>query len=155
MLHIGLISDTHDHFDALLPQRFAGVDRILHAGDIGSLEILARLEEIAPVTAVAGNCDGGLALPSIEWIQCAGSTVLLQHIVNPNAPSVEFLHMTQQAGVDIVVFGHTHRPFSKEQDGILFVNPGYAGKPRFHLPRSVAILSMNGRKPSVELLHLP
>jgi uncharacterized protein len=155
MWRVGLISDTHDYFDPLLPQCFDGVDHILHAGDIGSLAILNRLERIAPVTAVAGNCDPGLALPYAERIHLAQRTVYLQHILNPHALSEEWLRDIHQSGVRVVVFGHSHRAFCQELDGVLFANPGYAGKVRFHLPRSVAILSLDGPRAEIVFRALP
>jgi uncharacterized protein len=155
MWRLGLISDTHNYFDPLLPRCFEGVDRILHAGDIGSLDILARLEEIALVTAVAGNCDVDLALPFSQWIDLAPGGVYLRHVVDPQAPSEEWLRSSQSSRPRVVVFGHTHRPYYRDHDGIIFANPGYAGKARFHLPRSVAVLFLDGLKTRIEFHPLP
>jgi putative phosphoesterase len=138
---IGVISDTHDFFDPRIPELFAGVDHILHAGDIGMPRILHNLEEIAPVTAVSGNTDeAGWHYRETELVTLAGRKFLLHHIVNPNQLSDPLVDRLRRERPDVVVFGHTHKPFSQTLAGTLFFNPGYAGKSRFSMPRSVAIL---------------
>jgi len=141
MLKVGVISDTHNHFDPRIPQLFAGVDHILHGGDIGLPSIVLALEQIAPVTAVAGNTDDpGFHYRIAEVVELAGRKFLVQHIVNPQALDDTLKTRIARARADVVVFGHTHKPFSEIIDGIRFFNPGYAGKSRFGMERSVAIL---------------
>jgi uncharacterized protein len=139
-MRIGLISDTHNHFDARLPELFAGVERILHAGDIGHQAILDQLARIAPVTAVVGNTDSTLTLRDFEVVELAAKKFLLHHIVHPHAPSDILQQRFLREKPDVVVGGHTHRPEAVTIGQTLFLNPGYAGRQRFDQPRSVAVL---------------
>ena len=141
MFQIGLISDTHNYFDPRIPQLFAGVAHILHGGDIGLPAILLTLEQIAPVTAVAGNTDDpGFRYAQTAVVELAGRKFLAHHIVNPHALTDSLQARIARERPDVVVFGHTHKPFSEKIGGMLFFNPGYAGKSRFGMERSVAIL---------------
>jgi uncharacterized protein len=139
-MKIGVISDTHNHFDPKIPSLFAGVDRILHAGDIGLPWVIMELEEIAPVTAVLGNNDTGLPYRETEVVQVADRKFLLHHIIDVADPEEGVRRRIAKERPDVVVFGHTHKPFNWCYDGTLYFNPGYAGKPRFNLARTVAIL---------------
>jgi putative phosphoesterase len=141
-MRLGLISDTHGHLDPKVFDLFAGVDRILHAGDIGFPSLILELEAIAPVTAVLGNNDAGLDFKLTEIVEAAGRKVLIHHIVNPRAAGESIGERFRRARPDLVIFGHTHQPLHETHGGVLFVNPGYSGKPRFKLPRSVAIATI-------------
>lgn len=122
-------------------QLLAGVEHILHAGDIGRPKIILELEAIAPVTAVAGNTDDpGFNYPMTEKIELFGRKFLVHHIVNPHALTEDLGARIERERPDVVVFGHTHKRFSAVLDGTLFFNPGYAGKSRFGMERSLAIL---------------
>jgi putative phosphoesterase len=138
-MRIGLISDTHGFLDPRVSSIFRGVDHILHAGDIGPASLLDALEDIAPVTAVYGNTDEGLSVSETEVLQLADRKFLLHHIVDPRAPDDRLQRRLARDTPDIVVYGHTHRPLAETIDKITYWNPGYAGKQRFQLPRSVAI----------------
>jgi uncharacterized protein len=142
-LKIGVISDTHDFFDPQIPDIFKGVDHILHAGDVGMPWILLQLEDIAPVTAVLGNTDVGLHYKQTEIVHLAGRKFLVHHIVDVHNPSETLQKRIIREKPDVVVFGHTHKPLHQMIGGILYFNPGYAGKERFGHPRSVAILHCN------------
>ena len=149
-MRIGIISDTHDYFDPQIPRLFAGVEHILHAGDIGSTRILVELEQIAPVTAVSGNTDDpGFHYRLTQLVMLGGRKFLVHHIVNPLRPGDSIQERIAREQPDVVVFGHSHRPFCQKIAGRLFFNPGYAGKSRFGLPRSVALLhcSANSIRP--------
>jgi putative phosphoesterase len=138
---IGVISDTHDYFDPKIPGLLKGVEHILHAGDIGLPRILLQLEEIAPVTAVAGNTDDpAFRYNFTEVIKLAGRKFLIHHIVHPQDLGDPPKGRIVREKPDVVVFGHTHKPFHQTIDGILFFNPGYAGKSRFGMERTLAIL---------------
>lgn len=139
-MKIGVISDTHNYFDPRIAELFAGVDHILHAGDIGLPWIILQLEEIAPVTAVLGNNDEGLSFKETEVIELAHRKFLVHHIVDVHRPSETVQRCVTRERPDVVVFGHSHKPFNEVIGGVLYFNPGYAGKPRFGQPRSVAIL---------------
>ena len=140
-LKIGVISDTHDYLDPNALKLLQGVDYILHAGDIGRLKIILDLERIAPVTAVLGNTDDpDLRFPLTASVQLGRWKFLLHHIVNPRAPTEALADRIAKEQPHAVIFGHTHQAFRETLNGILFLNPGYAGKPRFGMPRSLMIL---------------
>jgi hypothetical protein len=154
-MRIGVISDTHGHFDPQLNEIFAGVDRILHAGDVGSLEVLPELRLLAPVTAVMGNVDyWEMGLRLTECVALSGRKFLLHHIVNPRQLGDELKASLAEHEPNVVVFGHSHLRFQETIGGVLFLNPGYAGKPRFNQPRSVAILRLDGPGLRCEFLAL-
>lgn len=138
-IRIGLISDTHGLLRPEAIRALQGVDRIIHAGDIGSPQILEQLGRIAPVVAVRGNNDQGAwadALPAAEMIEIGGVSLYVLHDLN------EFGNDSKTAGAQVIISGHSHRPSIKTQDGILFVNPGSAGPRRFTLPVSLACLEI-------------
>ena len=137
---LGLISDTHDFLDPRVPSLFQGVEHILHAGDIGRASIILALERIAPVTAVLGNTDAGLDVRETELVELDGRKFLLHHIVDVREPHESLQHRIEVETPDVVVFGHTHKPHDETIGVTRYLNPGYAGKPRFNLPRSVALL---------------
>jgi uncharacterized protein len=153
-MKIGLISDTHDHFDPRLPVLFQEVEHILHAGDIGRATVLGQLERIAPVTAVLGNNDLDLCLPSFAVIQLASKKFLLHHIVNPHSPSEALRQRLLRDQPEVVVGGHSHTADFTTLGTVLFINPGYAGRPRFGQPRSVAILHCGDGETRPEFLLL-
>jgi putative phosphoesterase len=143
-MKIAVISDTHNFFDPAIPEIFEGACHILHGGDIGQPDILKRLRAIAPVTAVRGNTDEpGFGYNLTESVELGKTIFLLHHIVNPHSPTSEMRQRILNYKPRVVVFGHTHKPFLEERDGVLFLNPGYAGKQRFSLPRTVAIIDLH------------
>lgn len=145
-MKLGLISDTHGYLDPRVEKIFAGVDRILHAGDIGPDLIIAQLEAIAPVTAVLGNNDSSPAFPLTQVVTLDGQKFLVHHIVTPRALHSELKLRLARERPDVVVFGHSHKPFSEIIGGVHFLNPGYAGKPRFDQPRTVALLEWDAKQ---------
>lgn len=153
-MKIGIISDTHDYLDPKIFKLFAGVEHILHAGDIGFASIILELEEIAPVTAVYGNTDTGLHFKDTEIVELAARKFLVHHIVNPQLPGERVKEKMLRARPDVVVFGHTHKQFNETLDGVLFFNPGYSGKPKPGMERSVAILHCDAKEIRAEFLPL-
>lgn len=153
-MKIGVLSDTHNFLDPKIEELFKGVDHILHAGDVGMPWILLQLEQIAPVTAVLGNTDAGVSLRETEIRQLGQHTFLIHHIVNPLAPTEFLKKRLAHARPGVVVFGHTHKTFEQRIDGTLFLNPGYAGKPKFAQTRSVAVLHAENNSLTVEFLPL-
>jgi hypothetical protein len=151
---IGVISDTHGFLDPKIFGLFAGVGHILHAGDIGYASMILELKEIAPVTAVIGNTDGGLDFRETEIVELAARKFLVHHIVNPSVLSDKLETRIAREKPNVVVFGHTHKPFCKTIGGILFFNPGYAGKPKFGAERSAAILHCDEKEIRAEFLPL-
>jgi uncharacterized protein len=153
-MKIGVISDTHGHLDPRVEKIFAGVDHILHAGDIGYASIILELQLVAPVTAVMGNTDSDISYRATETVEVGGEKFLVHHIVNPWSLSEYVKERIAKANPDAVVFGHTHKKFAGTVDGIFFFNPGYAGKPKFGAERSVAILHLDGGKIRPEFIPL-
>jgi putative phosphoesterase len=154
-MKIAVLSDTHNYLDPRIPNLFAGVDHILHGGDIGRPAILMQLEQIAPVTAVGGNTDDpGFHYRQTEVVTLARHKFLLRHIVDPHGLGSSLRARLTRERPDVVVFGHTHKPFCEILDGMLYFNPGYAGKPRFLAQRSVALLHCDGNEIRPEYLKL-
>ena len=142
-MRVGIISDTHGLLRPEVERALEGADTIVHAGDVGRLEVLDGLKRIAPVFAVRGNVDrGGWAqeLPFTAVVGLDGATFYVLHDLQ------ELDLKPQAAGIDFVISGHTHRPKESEKDGVRYVNPGSAGPKRFHLPVTVATLDL-GKKP--------
>ena len=154
MIKFGVISDTHDYLDRRVLDLFKGVDHIIHAGDIGLPWLLLELESIAPVTAVLGNTDDGLDYKEIEVLHLKDRKFLVQHIVDPHAPTEALKRRIIRENPDAVIFGHTHRRFCETIKNTLYFNPGYAGRPRFNLPRSVAILTCDESGITADYLEL-
>ena len=138
MFTIGIISDTHGLLRPEAEDRLAGVDHIIHAGDVGRPEIIASLRKIAPVTAIRGNVDGGewaRAYADTEVVRLAGKTIYVLH-------DLKTLRADALAGVDVVISGHSHAPKIDTVDGVLYLNPGSAGPRRFKLPITLATLAV-------------
>jgi putative phosphoesterase len=152
---IGVISDTHGLFDSKIPVLFAGVDHILHAGDIGNLQVYQQLQRLAPVTAICGNVDEGRLPPSFEpqrTIELYGLRIFMIHILgNPRRLKSPMRDQISQVQPEVVIFGHSHEPFLQRIGSILFFNPGSAGPKRFSLPRSAGLLQIENGK--VEARH--
>lgn len=153
-MKLGIISDTHGFLDPKVPGFFAGAEHILHAGDIGFASIILELEEIAPVTAVLGNNDSEMPFKETEAVELAKRKFLVHHIVYPPAPADKLKARIARERPNIVVFGHTHKRFCETIGGILFLNPGYSGKPKFGIERSVAILNCDEKEIRAEFLAL-
>lgn len=151
MAIVGLISDTHGLLRPEAVRALAGSDLIIHAGDVGGPEILDALRAVAPVVAVRGNVDTGAwaaALPATAVAEVGGTLIYVLHDVN------ELDLDPAAAGFGVVVSGHSHKPARGERGGVLFVNPGSAGRRRFKLPVTVARLDL-GRVPwAVEFIDL-
>ena len=136
---IGVISDTHGLLrpEALAALAFA--DHILHAGDVGKIEILDALRQIAPVTAIRGNIDTNgpcACLPATELVELAGHHFYLVH-------SIADLDISPTAAsVSAIISGHSHKPSQETRHGVLYLNPGSAGPRRFNLPATVALITI-------------
>ena len=150
-MKIGVISDTHG---LLRPEALAalqGCDRILHAGDIGSAQILDQLAAIAPVDAVRGNNDldapWARELPDSLRLELNGCTVLLVHDFADVAARLD-------DGIQLVITGHSHKPCIEWRGERLFLNPGSAGRRRFKLPVTLALLEVDGQTIEPRLVSL-
>ena len=151
---VGLISDTHGMVRASVHDALAGVELILHAGDVGGDAILDELETIAPVLAVYGNTDAPIdprLAASIDR-EIGGVRVHVSHGHELGSPTPEKL--LERYSADVIVYGHTHKQLVVRADGRLVVNPGAAGARRFKLEPSVARLTIADGRAEVELVPL-
>lgn len=151
---IGLISDTHGMVRASVHEALAGVELILHAGDVGGDAILDELEVIAPVLAVFGNTDAPFDPRLAESIEreIGGVRVHVSHGHELGSPTPEKL--LERYAADVIVYGHTHKQLVVRADERLVVNPGAAGARRFKLEPSVARLTIVEGRADVELIPL-
>jgi putative phosphoesterase len=144
-MRIGIISDTHGLLRPEACKRLAGVDHIIHAGDIGRPEVIEGLAEIAPTTAIRGNIDTGIGkgrwareFPHTARLTLGGRSIYVLHNLN------ELDLDPAAAGIEVVVSGHSHRPKIERAGGVLYLNPGSAGPRRFTLPVALATLELVG-----------
>jgi len=151
---LGLISDTHGLLRPDVHTAFAGVELILHAGDVGGDEILDELELIAPVRAVYGNTDapGQPRLADAIDLSIGGVSVHVSHGHEIGSPVAA--KMLERYAADVVVFGHTHRPLIARAGDRLVLNPGAAGPRRFDIMPSVARLTIRDGRADAELIAL-
>lgn len=147
-MKLGIVSDTHGLLRPEVLPALAGVDRILHLGDVGKPAILRKLEKIAPVTAIRGNVDreGPCAqLPETEVVliedEQGGSHYLYM------LHDLQTLHLDPAAAkFAAVLYGHTHVPNSYRKKGVLYFNPGSCGPRRFELPVTIGVLEITAEK---------
>ncbi len=148
---IGVISDTHGLLRPEALDALRGSDHIIHAGDIGSPEILDCLREIAPVTAVRGNVDTGTwarKIPMTEVLELGGVSIYVLHILD------QLDLKPEAAGFSAVIYGHSHVPKQEMKNGVLYFNPGSAGPRRFKLPITVGRLFVDNSKLRGEIIPL-
>jgi putative phosphoesterase len=148
---IGVIADTHGLLRPQALAALAGVDQIIHAGDVGADGILQQLQAIAPVRAVRGNVDHGAwaeKLPLNDVVCVGGVSLYVLHDLH------ELDLVPATADMRGVISGHSHQPIVREEGGVLYLNPGSAGRRRFSLPVTLAILEITGGILSPRLLTL-
>ncbi|HEY8172443.1 MAG TPA: metallophosphoesterase family protein [Dehalococcoidia bacterium] len=144
---IGIVSDTHGYVDPRLAPALRGVEAIVHAGDVGGIQVLDELRAIAPLYAVHGNNDeklGRLGLPLHLDFELDGIRFHLVHQL-PHA---------QPGDAHVVVFGHSHRTLIERRDGLLYVNPGAAGRAGFHRVQTLALARIDGGAIEAEIIEL-
>ena len=150
-MRIGVISDTHG---LLRPEALAalrGCERIIHAGDIGKPEVLDALRALAPLDAIRGNVDSGdwaASVPEHLDLEIGGLRIHVTHDVK--AMGIDPI----AARVDVVIAGHSHQPNIEEVDAVIYLNPGSAGRRRFKLPVSLALLDIEDGQPRAQLVTL-
>ena len=155
-MKVGIISDTHGLLRPEVFEHFAGVDHILHAGDLGPIDLLAELSAVAPVTAVWGNTDGQEVkdrLPEIARVTLAGVEVGVMHGHQFGSPNARLVAAANQ-GAGLVVFGHSHHPLTEKVGSTLVVNPGSAGPRRFSQPVTLAIAVLEAGKVEASIFSL-
>jgi putative phosphoesterase len=149
ILRIGVIADTHGVLHPAVPQLFAGMDHVIHAGDVGGAHVLRALRALAPVTHVDGNNDAATGEDVLRF-EVGGLRVLLTHILpRPKQPAPRVLASLAQQPADLVVFGHSHLPHHEILDGVTFFNPASAGPRRFDYPVSVGVIEKRATKWSI------
>jgi uncharacterized protein len=172
-MKIGILSDTHGLLRPEVFPALEGVEHILHAGDVGDLDILLALEALAPVTAVHGNTDGWeirsrLAEAASVELEGLRFTVVHGHLASHGTTPGCLSRVFPES--DVVVFGHTHQPLLVETESDTetegsgagggeagsrwFVNPGSCGPRRFGLPVSLVRAEIRKRRFFPELIHL-
>lgn len=148
---VGVISDTHGLIRPEVLEVFRGVEKIIHAGDVGRPEVLNQLGEIAPVVAVRGNVDRGdwaSSLPETDVVSIDDLWIYLIH----DLTKIDLDPVA--AGIKAVIYGHSHKPSEERHRGVLFLNPGSAGPSRFLIPVSLAILHIGKGNMDVEFIYL-
>lgn len=148
---VGVVSDTHGRMHPGTLAALAGVDRIVHAGDVGDPAILEILSGVAPVSAVRGNVDRGAlaaSLPETEVVEIDGVAIYVLHdlatlLIEPAA-----------AGFGAVISGHSHVPRIETQGGVLYLNPGSCGPRRFRLPTTIARMTIEDGRVEAEIVTL-
>jgi putative phosphoesterase len=149
-VRIGVIADTHGLVHPAVTHVFAGVDHIVHAGDVGGAHVLDALRRLAPLTHVDGNNDDATG-EEIVRVAIGGVRILLTHILpRPQEPAPRVTKSLRDEPADFVVFGHSHLPHHERIDGITYFNPASAGPRRFDYPVSVGIID-NGAAVHVAL----
>ncbi len=148
---VGVISDTHGLLRPEVDKYLEGSDVIVHAGDIGSVEIISKLKKIAPVKAIRGNVDKEKwfdEFPETLEFMVGDKKIFVIH----NIKEIDF--NLKEKKFDIIINGHSHKPVIKKENGVLYLNPGSACKRRFNLPVSIAKLLIMGDKISAKIIEL-
>lgn len=161
MKRIGILSDTHSHWDEKYTAYFSECDEIWHAGDIGSAELADRLSSICPLRAVYGNIDGAelrRMYPEVDIFEVEGIKVLIKHIGGyPGKYDASVYPLLLKHRPQLFVGGHSHILKVKYDAhlGLLHINPGAAGKYGFHQQRTLIRLSINkGQFSDLEVIEL-
>lgn len=148
-MKIGIISDTHGYINPKVYPVFDGVELILHAGDIGSEDVITSLESVAPVKAIHGNVDTFPLVtryPEILTLEIQGVAICMIHQFSSlrDANLKKASRNLSRPELDLLIYGHTHEAALKREDGVLLFNPGSAGRRRFHLRPAVGLLTLAG-----------
>jgi putative phosphoesterase len=148
---VGIISDTHGLLRPEALHALGGSDLILHAGDIGSEDVLERLCQIAPVIAVRGNVDTAVwaaELPVIAQTEVGGRRIGILH----DLTQLDIRSMGDD--IAMIIYGHSHKPVQQTKEGIIYLNPGSAGPRRFRLPVSLVRADFGVKPPAVRFIDL-
>lgn len=155
-MKLGIISDTHGLLRPEVFEHFAGVEHVLHAGDVGPADLLVELEAIAPVTAVWGNTDGWeirQRCPEVAQLELAGVRIVVLHGHQLGSPTPEKV-AAKYPEAGLVVFGHSHKPVIRRAGSVLAVNPGSAGPRRFGTMPTLVLATLAEGGIDAELIKL-
>lgn len=161
MKRIGILSDTHGYWDDRYLEYFAECDEIWHAGDIGSYDLIRRLEEFRPVKAVCGNCDGGDTRKTypelLEW-ECENTRVMMTHIGGyPGKYAPGIRKILAEKRPQLFIAGHSHilKVMFDKQMNLLYINPGAAGIMGWHKVRTLIRVTLSqGNFSNLEVIEL-
>ena len=149
--NIGVISDTHNLLRLEADKALQNSELIIHAGDIGNQQILNELKKIAPVVAVRGNSD------NFEWCE----TLPVDLTISVGEIEIFIIHNLKDLVVEnlsrktkVIITGHSHKPLIEEKKGVIYLNPGSAGRRRFKLPTSLAKLYIEEKVVKAEIIEL-
>ena len=161
MKKIGIISDTHGYWDDRFAVHFADCDEIWHAGDIGDIDIIRRLENIAPVRAVSGNIDCGpvrRTLPEVQEFEIEGLRVWMTHIGGyPGKYSPGVMRILREKKIGLMVSGHSHilKVMPDHALNLLHINPGAAGQQGWQRVRTLVKIRVdNGAVKELDVIEL-
>lgn len=160
-MRLGIISDTHGFCHPRVFELFEGVERIIHAGDIGSEAVLADLEALAPVAAVVGNMDGPPLtgrLPYLLELELEGRLFIVTHQAGPPGKMPQEIEdLIRKRKPAALIFGHTHEPLALNRAGTLYLNPGYCGPASHRWARCLATIALEGGhlEPTIHRLDDP
>jgi len=141
-----VISDTHGVVHPRVPELFARMDHIIHAGDVGGAHVLRELQSLAPLTHVDGNNDDATGEDIVRFA-IGGLRVLLTHILpRPHKLAPRVTDSLKEQAADIVIFGHSHLPHHEVVHGVTYFNPASAGPRRFNYPVSIGMIEVQGRE---------
>jgi putative phosphoesterase len=149
-MRVGVVSDTHNLLRPRVLERLDGCERILHAGDVGDLRILEQLRQVAPVAAIRGNTDTGATAAELPETLAGDLGGLPFRMIHRR----EDADRTWPSRLRLLVFGHSHRPELEWQGNCLLLNPGACGQRRFHLPLTLAILTVANNRIVPEILSV-
>jgi uncharacterized protein len=148
---IGVISDTHGEMNPKALKALKGVDHIIHAGDVCGEDVIRKLENIAPVTAVKGNMDFGelsAKLSTTESIKFGKALIYVLHINH-----MLDIEPTKE-GFNVIITGHTHIPLIKTNNDVLYINPGSASLPKQNKYPTIALLYVSEEDINAEIIQL-
>ena len=152
MITIAVLSATYGLLSPEIPNAIKDIDHLIHAGDLGKMEILDELNGIAPTSIVRGNVDTGAwaaSLPCNTVVDLAMHQLYVLH-------DIDTLDVNPQAaGFPAVIYGHSHQPEINDNDILLYLNSGSIGPRRFTLPVSYAMQKINDESLVPELIEIP
>ena len=161
MKKILLISDTHGHIDNVILKYAKKADLVIHAGDIGDINVIDKLSKVSNLKAVFGNIDNAEIRSYInenEFLNIEGFKILITHIAGkqPNYNN-RLRKIINNESPDILIYGHSHilRVENDKKNDIICINPGAAGKHGFHKKRTMIRFNLNEKKiENMEIVEL-
>ena len=150
-MKFAILSDTHGLLRPEVIDRIRGCDEIIHAGDLGKVEVLSELQKVATTHVIRGNVDHGSEfdrIPDTLIVSIGNMSAYLVHDI------ADLLIDPADSGIDLLIFGHSHKPDRYEKDGVTYLNPGSIGPRRFDLPISFAFLTLDGGSYEIEFVEL-